>query len=481
MAFAINQYSAQYNYYEKYAFGTSNRTTQESDFMGKATSLTTSSDKGKNIGVMTIGSKGYIAEYADSSTEKEPIIKVGRYEVRINDVDIRNATEIEMFALTSYMDDKGTVDNSGMKSFNKMRAYSKQAEYNGFCSGIATDNTAWTQNRDWTAILQNAKESYFKIPEAYGQGLDCQKIISRLEQWAKTSETSAGQSEKVWNKFLAALDSKTDSTRSIANSNILKTNSAENIFNAYEFTEVTTAKYRIVPENEIGGLRIYINGESAGVFKADDLKIQEDAATGTKVLVSDLAGFGGAWYDALPVDYELEHALSQSMGVDDVPHQPLEKYYIGTHAETGIKYLMRPGDEGKGGRVLLCNEADVAKYNALGEEYARKYPNLIKSSREGLIYADFEIRGMAHRAANGIVMTHPDNISYNDNNDATKNWSAQINDKTWDLMLSWLKNHSLDTKEMTSFKYWDDIFSNIGGSYERIWSDQELKQGFLWQ
>ena len=93
-----------------------------------ATSRTTSSDNGKNIGIMTIGNRGFIAEYADSSTEQDPIIKVGDYEVRVNDVDPKNATEIEMFALTSYMDDKGLTDNTGMKTFNKMRAYSSQAE-----------------------------------------------------------------------------------------------------------------------------------------------------------------------------------------------------------------------------------------------------------------------------------------------------------------------------------------------------------------
>ena len=132
--------------------------------MGKATSRTTSSDNGKNIGIMTIGNRGFIAEYADSSTEQDPIIKVGDYEVRVNDVDPKNATEIEMFALTSYMDDRGLTDNTGMKTFNKMRAYSSQAEYNGFCNGIADPMTAWSQNRDWTAILQNAKETYRTIP-----------------------------------------------------------------------------------------------------------------------------------------------------------------------------------------------------------------------------------------------------------------------------------------------------------------------------
>ena len=160
------------------------------EFMGSATSRTTSSDKGENISVMTIGNIGYIAKYADSSTEEDPIIKVGDYEVRVNDVDPKNATEIEMFALTSYMDDKGLTDNTGMKSFNKMRAYSRQAEYNGFCNGISDPDLAWTKSRDWTAILQNAKETYFGIPQAYNQGLNCESIVAGLERWAEMRRDS---------------------------------------------------------------------------------------------------------------------------------------------------------------------------------------------------------------------------------------------------------------------------------------------------
>ena len=135
---------------------------------------------------MTIGNIGYIAKYADSSTEEDPIIKVGDYEVRVNDVDPKNATEIEMYALTSYMDDKGLTDNIGMKTFNKMRAYSQQAEYNGFCNGISDPDMAWTKNRDWTAILQNAKETFFGIPQAYNQGINCENIVAGLERWAET-------------------------------------------------------------------------------------------------------------------------------------------------------------------------------------------------------------------------------------------------------------------------------------------------------
>ncbi len=119
-----------------------------------------------------------------------------------------------------------------------------------------------------------------------------------------------------------------------------------------KFKEVETANYKLIPEPGIGGLRILVNGKSAGVFKPEHLKIQEDAQTGTKVLIGETAGFNGVWYDAIPVNDELEQALTEAMGVDEVLHKPLEGYYIGTHAETGIKYLMRPGDEGRSGRVL---------------------------------------------------------------------------------------------------------------------------------
>lgn len=175
--------------YQYGSFGSKSNRGEDSigrEFMGSATSRTTSSDKGENIGVMTIGKIGYIAKYADSSTEEDPIIKVGDYEVRVNDVDPHNATKVEMFALMSYMDDKGLIENTGMKSFGKMTAYGAQAEYNGFCSDLSDPELAWTKNRDWTAILQNAKETFFGIPQAYNQGLNCENIVAGLERWAET-------------------------------------------------------------------------------------------------------------------------------------------------------------------------------------------------------------------------------------------------------------------------------------------------------
>lgn len=508
--------------------------------MGSATSLSESSDNGKRIGLTAVGNVGYIAMYADSSTEQDPIVKVGDYEVRVKDVDPNNATKMEMFALMSYMDDKGLTNNTGMKSFNKMTAYSSQAEYNGYCSGIYDENAAWTVERDWIGILGNAKETFFSIPQTYNQGLECEKIIENLKKWSDTSSDDentdyqkilserkneiyekvkngdteesfqiGGSSftEKEWDKLLAEVDDITEEMReamreehekrfaeavkettSNSTDNVNETDIVSKLFETQnseikvsKFKEHETPNYKFVPEPEIGsgGMRILKNGQSVAVFSVDDLKIRVDEKTGTRVLISEIPGFGNSWYDAIPVDAELENGLAEAIGVDDIPEVELEGYYIGTHAGTGIQYVMRPGDEGRGGKVLLRNAGDVAKYNALAEEYYNRYPNLVTSQESGRIYASFEICGMMERTETGFVRIGFDNISYNDNFDYKKNWSAKLTGDTWEMLWKWLEENRNRMEKVGEFSTWGNIIDELGGSYERVWSDEEILQGYL--
>ena len=506
--------------------------------MGSATSLSESSDNGKRIGLTAVGNVGYIAMYADSSTEQDPIVKVGDYEVRVKDVDPNNATKMEMFALMSYMDDKGLTNNTGMKSFNKMTAYSSQAEYNGYCSGIYDENAAWTVERDWIGILGNAKETFFSIPQTYNQGLECEKIIENLKKWSDTSSDDentdyqkilserkneiyekvkngdteesfqiGGSSftEKEWDKLLSEVDDITEEMREAMREehqkrfaetveeksvnrteNVDSTDAISKLFDTgnseikvSNFKEHETPNYKFVPEPEIGGMRILVNGQSAGVFSVDDLKIKVDEQTGTRVLISEMGGYGGAWYDAIPVDAELENGLAEAIGVEDISEVELEGYYIGTHAGTGIQYVMRPGDEGRGGKVLLRDAADVAKYNALAEEYYNRYPNLVTSQESGRIYASFEICGMMERTETGFVRIGFDNISYNDNFDYKKNWSAKLTGDTWEMLWKWLEENRNRMEKVGEFSTWGNIIDELGGSYERVWSDEEILQGYL--
>lgn len=150
------------------------------EYLGHATSRTNSSDKGQRLGIATFGDVGYIAMYADNSTEEDPIVKVGDYEVRIKDVDPNNATRLEMFALLSYMDKNGLTNNHGMSSYSKMMAYSSQAEANGFCSGLEEEKLAFTQKRDWISILNNAKDTFLSMSQTYNQALNIEKMIFSL-------------------------------------------------------------------------------------------------------------------------------------------------------------------------------------------------------------------------------------------------------------------------------------------------------------
>lgn len=242
-----------------------------------------------------------------------------------------------------------------------------------------------------------------------------------------------------------------------------------------EFVGVETENYKIVPHNDENYFEIYINGERAGAFFYSDINIKRDQATGTEVLLSS-HGTGAGMYNVIPMDEELKNALCEAMGCEELKVEALSGYSIKTHRGTGIQYVMKDGAEGRGGKVLLRSEADVAKYNALTEEYYNRYPNLVTSEEFGRIYASFEICGMAERTATGIVRIGYDNISYNDNENAKNNWSAMLTGNTWELLYEWFEKRGWQMAEIEKFQSWMDILDEIGGSYERIWSDEELKQ-----
>lgn len=166
-----------------YRKNSSNDSASKFTTMGSATQETTSSNNGKTIGVTTAGNTGLLAKYADSFTPAEPIIKVGDYEVRVNDVDPNNATELEMFALMSYMEDVGMIEKHGIASYSKMKAYASQSEYDGVCSGIYDERAFWDKKQDWFAIIDNAKQTFSGMTETYSQSVECGKLLSYLEKW----------------------------------------------------------------------------------------------------------------------------------------------------------------------------------------------------------------------------------------------------------------------------------------------------------
>lgn len=91
-----------------------------------------SSDNGRAIGVATVGNIGYIARYADSSTPENPVIKIGNYEVLVNEVDPQNATQ----------------------------------------------NAFYEKNQNWEEIMRAIKEVFLGNPQTYEQALNCDMLIN---------------------------------------------------------------------------------------------------------------------------------------------------------------------------------------------------------------------------------------------------------------------------------------------------------------
>lgn len=156
--------------------------------VGNATQKTDSSDEGKRVGIIMIGHDVYIASYADSSTPTEPIVKVGDYEISVNDVNPENATEMEMFALLSYLDDTNQTNNKGICSFGKMRAFADFGELSGICTGIKDADAICNKKQNWVEIIKEMKGIFLGNSQTYSQAVDCDNLLYAMSRAEKTTE-----------------------------------------------------------------------------------------------------------------------------------------------------------------------------------------------------------------------------------------------------------------------------------------------------
>ena len=210
--------------------------------------------------------------------------------------------------------------------------------------------------------------------------------------------------------------------------------------------------------------------------KGDEAATGQDETTGKQFLISE---HGTMSYDAMVLDDELKDALQNVMDKDSLDVETLQGFTLNTHSGTGIQYLVKDGEEGRGGKVLLQNEADWKRYEELAEMYFDKYPNLIESREEGFIWADLEIRGMAKRTDQGIISIGADGMSYSDNENYKNNWSVRFSGSMYEKLYEWLQNNKDSMEEIHKFSTWQKVFDEIGGTYERVWSKEELDQGYL--
>ncbi len=49
----------------------------------------------------------------------------------------------------------------------------------------------------------------------------------------------------------------------------------------------------------------------------------------------------------------------------------------------------------------------------------------------------------------------------------------------YEKLYEWLQNNKDSMEEIHKFSTWQKVFDEIGGTYERVWSKEELDQGYL--
>lgn len=130
------------------------------------------------------------------------------------------------------------------------------------------------------------------------------------------------------------------------------------------------------------------------------------------------------------------------------------------HLGTGIQYLLRDGEEGRGGKVLLQNESDIEKYEALAETYFTKYPNLITDKKAAYIWAELEIKGLAKHTKDGIISMGFNGMAYNDNSNYNNNWCIFFSENSYEKAYKWLQNNLNNMEEIQKFSVWQKVFED---------------------
>ncbi len=137
-------------------------------------------------------SYGMLAFHSDQSTDDDPIIKIScnyggeqrYYDVHVNEVNPRKASAIEMFALCSYMDEKGMTNRGTFGSYSGLHAMASNAS---MCHSFIDldDASNYNVKVDWVKMLKEMANEYLKVPETYAQALKANQLADELMEYMK--------------------------------------------------------------------------------------------------------------------------------------------------------------------------------------------------------------------------------------------------------------------------------------------------------
>ena len=155
--------------------------------------------------------------------------------------------------------------------------------------------------------------------------------------------------------------------------------------------------------------------------------------------------------------------------------RPLSDYEIRKSQATGLEYILKHGDAVWEGHVLLRDEADGKRYDALARDYADRYTEIIQDADIGYIYADYEVKGLGARCEDGFWFLQTGILMYIDIKDTAAAWRLSLTDDDYARLEKWLsENHEIGF-DGSDFEAWKPVFDELGIEYN-IAIDKESEQ-----
>lgn len=133
---------------------------------------------------------GMVAKYTEDSTEDNPIIRVRvtkpngveEYRININEVNPRNASEIEMFALCNYADAKGIGTGGTFGSWQTLNYYKDNAAHNGYFGLSDTMEQFKSLWQDWGAMVSAMINDYMN-GGLFKQAMDGKMLLGLFQHF----------------------------------------------------------------------------------------------------------------------------------------------------------------------------------------------------------------------------------------------------------------------------------------------------------
>ena len=239
---------------------------------------------------------------------------------------------------------------------------------------------------------------------------------------------------------------------------------------AGEIQDVETERY-IITVRHRGELCIYDKMRDENfIWDLDKNNVQVDAKTESKFLINNL---GSGFFIMAAVDSELENGLKQALGVDALEEKDLIGFTVHQDRKTGIRYITANGYESQGGQIIMDDNAHK-QLDSMAKEYLNEYPNLVRNYNEAWFYATFEVRGLAKRSLNGIMMIGPNSLTFM-HKDGIHRWLAVFDEENWEKVKEAFDKNAGNAGTET-WEFWEQLFHGMKLNVHRIEPDYLSKE-----